>query len=171
MRLMSLFLFLAMASVSQATIVQSGSKYPVYIEVYKGSSTCKPNQGELDSAVNNVEKAYKAQKGKGVLSQLFAGAKEAINNTLQGSGCERVGKAFYLDSEGQNVNLPAGAFIVALKDPVRAMDEKKKVVNPLPALCSVPPGGKKVTLETRKSEGLRSIFGMAGDGGLKCTIK
>jgi hypothetical protein len=141
---------------SLQTKVTSGSKYPVSVMVFEG--TCNPNQSTLD-------KIAEESKKKGMLSKL----KGTLQATLEGQGCENVGQTVTL-TNGQSIDVSEGEVIVAFKDPIEAYQKYKKVVNPLPAVCKIS-RGKTVTLVTRKSEGLRSVFGMAGDGGLKCETK
>lgn len=157
-----------MIPVVQAESVKSGSKYPIVVEIYKGSNvTCNPRDNEITSSVKGIAQTYKNAKGN-MLGKLKSAISQTINSTMRGSGCDLVGQAVALEPEG-TINVPVGAFIVAYKDPFEAWTGYKKVVNPLPAICKVQ-AGKTIRLETRKSETLRGFFGLAGDGGLKCTM-
>jgi len=153
-------------TIAQAESVKSGSKYPIIVEVYKGkNSTCDAKEGELTSAVSGVTKNYKSTKGD-MFDKLKNAISQAVNTTMRGSGCELVGNAVTLEAGG-TLNVPVDTMIVAYKDPFAAWKQDKKIVNPLPAVCKIQ-AGKTISLETRKSEGLRSIFGFSGDGGLGC---
>lgn len=149
---------------AHAETVTSGSKYPVVLSVFKGDSNCKPDSNELNNIANNAAQTYKRTKGN-----IWSAFGQALNSAVHGSGCEQIGKSIVLYSN-KTVNLPVGSIVLAYKDPGIALKENNKFVNPLPALCQVM-AGASIVLETRKSEGLRGIIGIAGDGGLKCTFK
>jgi hypothetical protein len=149
---------------AKAIIVESGSKYPVVVEVYEWKSVCQ------DKATNTASKIVKGAKGAYNKGGFFSGLKEALVGAVTDAGCDRVGQAVVLDGKGQSVNLAAGLMIVAYKDPIMAYSRDKKVVNPLPAIKKIPASGR-IVLETRKSSTLGSLIGMKGDGGLKATVK
>lgn len=142
------------ASYALMTKVESGSKYPVVVMVFQGS--CDLNKSALD-------KFTQASKNKGMMNKL-RGMAEGL---MEGEGCANAGNEMVLREAGDDIDVSEGEKIVAFKDPVLA-SKMGKVVNPLPAICTVQ-RGKTIYLNTRKSEGLRSVFGMAGDGGLMCS--
>ncbi len=152
----------------QAIKVESGSKYPVLVEVYEWKSVCK------DKGSSAASKAFTGAKNAYKSGGLFSGLREAVSGAVTGSGCDRVGGAHELLNKGDSIEVPAGVLIVAYKDPVMAYQnvngKGSKIVNPLPAITQVPNSGK-VVLETRKSKGLGSITGFKGDLGLKATLK
>jgi len=152
---------------AQAEPVTSDSKYDVVVFTFEGDSgkVCDVKGDELDNTFNGVAKTFKGKSGQG--SNYFDALKKAVYTAKNGTGCKEVGTSEVL-SENKEINRPVGSIIVAFKDPKAALEKSNKVVNPLAAVCTVEVG-KKITLETRKSEGLRAIIGIAGDGGLKCT--
>lgn len=152
---------------AQAEPIKSDSKYDVVVFTFEGDSgkVCDVKGDELDNTFNGVAKTFKGKSGQG--SNYFDALKQAVYTAKKGTGCKEVGTAEVL-SENKEINRPVGSIIVAFKDPKAALEKSNKVVNPLAAVCTVEVG-KKITLETRKSEGLRAIIGIAGDGGLKCT--
>ncbi len=143
------------ASHGLGTKVVSGSKYPVVVMVFQGS--CNVNKSALT-------KFSEATKNKGLWNKL-EGMAEGL---LEGDGCLNAGKDVVLVEPGESIDVSAGEKIVAFKDPIKAMKMHSKVVNPFPAICEIQ-RGKTIYLNTRKSEGLRSMIGMAGDGGLMCS--
>lgn len=147
--------------------VTSDSKYDVVVFTFEGDSgkVCDVKGDDLDNTFNGVAKTFKGKSGQG--SNYFDALKQAVYTAKKGTGCKEVG-SFEVLSENKEINRPVGSIIVAFKDPKAALEKSNKVVNPLAAVCTVEVG-KKITLETRKSEGLRAIIGIAGDGGLKCT--
>jgi hypothetical protein len=146
-------LFLCAPSHAIFTQVVSGSKYPVVVMVFQGS--CQVNKSALD-------KIEKGAKTKGIWNKLH----DMAAGALEGDGCANAGKDLLLKEEGDSINVSAGEYIIAYKDPLRT----NKVVNPFPAICKVE-RGKTIYLNTRKSEGLRGLLGFAGDGGLTCSDK
>ena len=161
---LSLFAFSMAATSTQAVIVESGSKYPVVVEVYEWKSVCQ------DKATSTASKVVKSAKGAYDKGGFFAGLREGLTGAVTDAGCNKVGQAVGLQKKGDSVNLASGLMIVAYKDPVMAYSRDKKIVNPLPAITKIPESGKLV-LETRKSSTLGALIGMKGDGGLKVTKK
>ena len=158
-------LALSMVTTSvQAISIESGSKYPVIIEVYEWKSVCQ-NKG-----ASAASKIISGAKGAYEKDGFFAAFREGVAGAVTGAGCDKVGKAVVLAKKGDSVNLPAGAMVVAYKDPLMAYAQDKKVVNPLPVITKIPASGK-ILLETRKSSTLGSLIGLKGDGGLKATNK
>lgn len=160
----SVFAISMAATSAQAIIVESGSKYPVVVEVYEWKSVCQ------DKATNTASKVVKGAKGAYEKGGFLSAFKEALTGAVSDAGCNKVGQAVVLENKGKSVNLAAGLMIVAYKDPLMAYSRDKKVVNPLPAITKVPESGK-IVLETRKSSTLGALIGMKGDGGLKATKK
>ncbi|ARN84514.1 hypothetical protein [Candidatus Nucleicultrix amoebiphila] len=159
---------LSVPTIVHAEYVKSGSKYPIVVEVSKGTATCGIKSRELDNVVGGIQKSFEKTKGD-FWDKLSSAIQQGVRSTITSSGCELIGMATTL-TPGESLNLPVGTIIVAYKDPAAAWKQSKKVVNPLPATCKIT-AGKTALLETRKSEGLRSLIGIAGDGGLGCTLK
>ncbi|MGI4850502.1 MAG: hypothetical protein ACRYGR_00950 [Janthinobacterium lividum] len=163
--------FVAMAVLSAQPIVHaesltSDSKYPIIVEVYKGSNgTCNAKEGDLTSKVGGIMASFESQKGN-FYDKLKSGVSQAVNLAMRGSGCELIGNATTLGNK-ETINVPVGTTIVAYKDPFAAWQLEKKIVNPLPAVCTVQ-ANKTITLETRKSGTMKKFLGIGGDGGLSC---
>lgn len=161
---LALFIFSIMIFGSaQAVTVKSDSKYLIIVEVYEYKSVC------AEKGSSEASKIFKNAKKANQDAGFFTGLREGVQGVIKGSGCNRIGAAWELPA-GQSINVPAGTLIVAYKDPIAALKNSKKVVNPLPAVVKVPDSGT-VLLQTRKSSTLGALIGMKGDGGLKAVIK
>jgi len=110
----------------------SGSKYPIIVEVFEGTSKnsgCKANPNiadKLDGTWKGIKKAG-ASVRKAMSTQ--------VNNLMVGDGCTSVGEHTL---NGMNDSMPVaeGQVVVAFKDMTT------RWTNPLPTIFKVPESGK-----------------------------
>lgn len=131
MALTALTLVAGSAEAKSVKII-SGSKYPIIVEVYEGTSKnsgCKANPNiadKLDGTWKGIKKA-----GASVRKAMST----EVNKLMVGDGCTNVGEH---ELKGMDDSIPVaeGQIVVAFKDMTT------RWTNPLPTIFKVPESGK-----------------------------
>ena len=148
---------LSLVTQTKATVIKSGTYYPIKVLEIKASETCsKDAVTKVMSSFGNLKKRFKRGKDS-------KAAFEAIINKLSANDMCQILAIHELPSPQSAIDTAPDALIVAMKIP----SAKHRSVNPIPVIFTSSTQSE-IILKTRKAAKLKKSFlKTARDSGLK----